>query len=548
MLLTASIAEKYMGSKLLFRDLVFSVQEDTKVGLIGRNGVGKSTLFGMLTGEDTDFLGSIERKKGLSIILTAQEHFLSEEVTTLDYILQHVPRYYELKEIIDTYPNHMGDDLEKIHTYSEALQEFGDNNYYTVEDEIVEALRQFDIDLDAALRPLISLSGGQKRFVELVKVGFSRADLILLDEPTNHLDYYGKALFLRWLKGVKTAVCIISHDRDVLKEVNAVIEVRDYQAFTYPGNYESYIKQNGTATVTQIGQYESALKRLETLHKQIQTARARKGAASDSRPKILEERLQREYDALEASLEKPSFWIDKGTTAELGKDVTERYDRYKARTITIGSAQKDKHVHQLLELHEVTAGYDKQLFPYVSFTLSHGDKLEIRGRNGAGKSTLLNTILSEVAGYATEAKMFHGSIKASGRLRVGVYEQEIDPKYLSMPLGRAVEQVYIAARQPLVGQTLNGILASYLFDPIRDKELLVKQLSGGQKARFQLIRMLSGNPNLLILDEPTNHLDLPSIEELEEALLQYHGALLYVSHDSYFLERMAGQVIHIGKA
>ena len=548
MLINASITEKYMGSKLLFRDLNFLVNENTKIGLIGRNGIGKSTLFGILTGEDTDFLGNIDRKKGTRIILTAQEHFLADNVTTLDYILQNVPGYYELKEIIDTYPDTMGDDMGKIHDYTEALQEFTDNNYFTVEDEIVESLRQFDIDLDGALRPITSLSGGQKRFVELVKVAFSKADLILLDEPTNHLDYHGKELFLRWLRGVRTAVCIISHDRDVLKEVNAIIEIRDYQAYTYPGNYESYIKQNGTSTVTQIGQYESALKRLDTLHKQIQTVRARKGAASDNRPKILEERLQREYDALAENLEKPSFWIDRDTSSELSKEESESYDKYKARTISIGTTQKDKHVHQLLELHEVAVGYDHQLFSRITFTLSHGDRLQIRGRNGAGKSTLLKSILHEVARQPSDATLFHGSMKASGRLRIGVYEQEIDEQYLTMPLAQAIEKVYAEARQHLTGQMINAILASYLFDPLRDRELLVKQLSGGQKARFQLIKMLCTTPNLLILDEPTNHLDLPSIEELEDALLQYHGAILYVSHDSYFLERMNGNTIQVGKA
>jgi len=548
MLLNALITEKYMGSKLLFKDLSFLLQENTKVGLIGRNGIGKSTLFGILSGEDHDFLGNVERKKGISIIATAQEHHDLGDVSSLEYVLRFVPNYHRLKEIVDTYPDTMGDDVEKIHLYSEALQEFTDHNYFTVEDEIAESLRQFDIDLDATLRPLSSLSGGQKRFVELVKVAFSGADLILLDEPTNHLDYYGKSLFIKWLKSQRTAMCIISHDRDVLKEVQAIVEIRDSQAFTYPGNYDAYIKQNGIGTVTQIGQYESSIKRLETLHKQIQVVRARKGAASDNRPKILEERLQREYDALEASLEKPSFWIDRDTAADLSKDVTESYERYKAKTISINASGKDSHRHQLLEVHQLGVGYDHQLFPSVSFTLSHGDRLQIRGRNGAGKSTLLKAIIAATSTAHTDVKTFHGFIKGGGKLRLGIYEQEISSQYLSMPLVRAIEKVYIAAGQTLVGQNLNSILAQYLFDPMRDRDLLVSQLSGGQKARFQLIKMLCNNPNLLILDEPTNHLDLPSIEELEDTLKEYHGAVIFVSHDSYFLEHLGGLVIQVGKA
>ena len=546
MLINATITEKHMGSKLLFRDLQFLIEENVKVGLIGRNGIGKSTLFGILSGDDTDFAGTIERKKGIRVVLTAQEHSAVEHLSALEYILQFVPDYHKLKDIIETYPDTMGEDLDKIHVYSEAIQEFSEYNYYTVEDEIVEGLRKFDISFEAAMRPLSRLSGGQKRFVELVKVGFSRADLILLDEPTNHLDYYGKELFLRWLRTLRTAVCIISHDRDVLKEVRSVIEIRDQHAFTYPGNYDAYIKQNGTATVTQIGQYESTLKRLETLHKQIQAARARKAGASDSRPKILEDRLQREYDALKESMEKPSFWIDRDTTAELGKDTAQSYERYKARSIRIATTEKDKYAHQLLEVEKLSVGYSKPLFSGIKFSLSHGGRLELRGRNGAGKSTLLKAIMAQVNNAPFDGTVFEGAIIGNGRLRVGVYEQEINSQYLTMPLGMAVRQVYMEAGVPLIEQQLNGILAAYLFEPTKDKELLVQQLSGGQKARFQLIRMLCQNPNLLILDEPTNHLDLPSIEELEDALLTYHGAIIYVSHDSYFTNRIGGDVIQIG--
>lgn len=549
MLISAAITEKHMGSKLLFRDLSFSVPEGAKIGLIGRNGIGKSTLFGLLSGEDTDYVGTMERKRGIRVIATAQEHAAVANLNPLEYVLHSVPRYQELKQIVATYPDTMGSDLDKIHVYTEALQEFTEAGYYTVEDEIVEALGRFSIDMEAALRPLGKLSGGQKRFMELVKVTFAKPDLILLDEPTNHLDYHGKALFLEWLKDVRTAVCVISHDRDVLKHVKTVIEIRDYRAFTFPGNYDAYIAQNGTATVTQIGQYESTLKRLETLHKQIQTARARKGSASDARPKILEERLQREYDALKATVEKPSFWIDRDTTAELGRGMAERYQRYKARTIRIGATASDRHAHKLLDVEELSVGYaDKRLFSGVSFALSHGDRLEIHGRNGAGKSTLIKAVLGAVAGASFTGTIFHGSITGSGKLRVGVYEQEIDPRFLSLTLGKAVEQLYAEYGKPLTNQEINALLADYLFDPIQDRELRLSQLSGGQKARFQLMRMLCASPNLLILDEPTNHLDLPSIEELEAALETYRGAIIYVSHDSYFSQRMGGAVLQIGKA
>ncbi len=547
MLITAAIEEKYMGSKLLFRDLNFNVQENSKIGLIGRNGAGKTTLFHLLTGEDADFSGVIERKRDLVVIATAQEHFLDEPYSTLDYVLKFVPDYYELQEKLETFPQTMGENIELIHEYTNALQTFTERGYYTVEEEIIEALKNFDIDSATAHRPLSSLSGGQKRFVELVKVRFSRAELILLDEPTNHLDYHGKELFIRWLRSIKVAVCIISHDRDVLHEVNTIAELKDSTIFVYPGEYQAYIRQNGDSTVTQIAQYEAATKRLAILKKQITAARVRQGQVGDNAPKILAERLTREYDALQTSLKKPSFWIDKDTVDLLSDKVTERYDRYKARSINLKAGIADRFEHQLLKVEKLSIGYEAPLFKEISFELAHGDRLQIKGRNGAGKSTLIRVLLASIAGKKSEATLFDGSIMANGKLRVGVYEQEVGSEYLHMPLGKAIENVHHTAGLSCTPQELKTLLARFLFDPMRDQSLTIDKLSGGQKARFQLIRMLCTNPNLLILDEPTNHLDLPSIEELEQTLIDFSGAILYVSHDSYFVEKMAGELRHIGK-
>ncbi len=545
--LKATIYEKQLGSKVLFRELSFMVHEGSKVGLIGRNGVGKSTLFRMLTGEDTDFTGAVDRKKDIRIVATAQEHFGVDELTPIEYVLASVPDYSDLKLILDTYPDTMGDDEKLINEYTEAVQTFSERDYYVVEDEIVTALGRFQIDLDMAFRPLKELSGGQKRFVELVRVAFARADLILLDEPTNHLDYHGKALFLNWLAGLRTAACIVSHDRDVLEQVDKIVEIRDFQAFTYPGNYERYIKQNGVQTVTAVEQYEAARKRLVTLHAQIQTANARKAGAADSKPRILADRLQREYDALEDSLEKPSFWIDRETTASLSKESAEQYNKYKARGIKLDMGTEDKILGKLLEVSKLEVGYDHSLFPPVSFTLEHKDRLMLRGRNGAGKSTLVRAIMAATSNTTFDGKIFGGTIMGGSKLRIGSYEQEVPESYLPMPLGEAIIAAYAKVDLVLTDQALRAVLSRYLFDPVRDKKLAIQHLSGGQKARFQLIQLFATNPNLLVLDEPTNHLDLPSIEELEDALLQYHGAIIYVSHDSHFIKRIGGIELQIGR-
>lgn len=547
MLITATIAEKHMGAKLLFRDLKFSIAERSKTGLIGRNGIGKSTLFGLLTGEDTDYQGQVERSKGLRIVATAQEHFRVDHLTPVEYVLTHAPDYYALKEIVDTYPDTMGQDMDKIQTYTEAVETFVARDYYTIEEDVVAALARLEIDLDAAFRPLGTLSGGQKRFVELVKLSFAQPDLILLDEPTNHLDYHGKALFLDWLRGLRVACCIISHDRDVLAEVDSIVEIRDYQAHTYPGNYDSYIRQNGTNTITEVNQYEAALKRLKVVHAQLQVANARKAGAGDSRPRILADRLQREYDRLKENLVKPSFWIDRQTTESLGKDTVESYEKYKAKTITIGTTAKDRYTRELVTVRNLSIGYTEPLFASLNFRIEHGDRLVLRGRNGAGKSTLVRSLLAAAQGTPPGVTIYAGEMAVHTGVRIGVYEQEIDPKYLDQPLGEAIATVYSEAGVFLDDRKLHGVLARYLFESTQDKQLPIRHLSGGQKARFQLIRMLCNEPNLLILDEPTNHLDLPSIEELENALVAFPGAVICISHDGHFIDRIGGETIQVGR-
>ncbi len=179
--------------------------------------------------------------------------------------------------------------------------------------------------------------------------------------------------------------------------------------------------------------------------------------------------------------------------------------------------------------------------------MGSGERVQIRGRNGAGKSTLLKTIIATTRAQELPAKSFSGFIEFDHRLRLGVYEQEIEAEFMDVPLGDAVIQVYRKLNIDINHEKVARILSQYLFHPTGDARLMINQLSGGQKARFQLIRMFAHEPNILILDEPTNHLDLPSIEELEKYLVNYQGAILYVSHDSYFTDKLGGKTIQIGR-
>jgi len=549
MLLTTDIEEKSIGTKHLFAGLKLHVEAGEKIAIIGRNGVGKTTLFRMLTGEDKDFAGNIATQPGARIIATTQEHSGVGDLSVIDYILGRLPEYAQLKHIIDTYPETMGENVRKITQYSEALERFGTLDYYTVEDRILQSLEAYQLG-DTLDRPMHSLSGGQKRLVELVVVEHADADLALIDEPTNHMDYVAKAAFLAWFKAVQRAVVVISHDRDVLEQVTRIIEIKDGGAQTYKGNYQAYLTQNVQTAATQMHDYATAQATLENLHKQIMQARAKKpswsGTADQKNPfVVMERRLQKQYDEIKAKMVEPNFWIDRESAATLNKKISDNYDKFKARNIRLHKTSAGERERELLRVEQIQLGYDGQpLFTPVDMILRHGDRLHLIGRNGAGKSTLVRAI-ADAAQETRAHTWLGGSIFVDKGLRLSVYEQEAGPELLGLPLHGAIAHIYDTLGLPSSHEVVMRTMGNYLFNPYADAETRVADLSGGQKARLQIIRMLAPDPNLLILDEPTNHLDLPSIEELEDALKQYHGALLYISHDSHFAEHLGGEALHL---
>ncbi len=543
MIADITITEKSFGPKSLMNAVKFSVQDGEKVGIIGRNGAGKSTLFGILAGMDKDFTGDVIYRRGTVVVATQQEHHGVGNVTVLQYVLAGLPEYAELSHIIETYPLTMGDDMRKIDAYSDALQRFDDKGFYQIEEQIERELDNFQLN-GIAHQEFSTLSGGQKRLVEVVKIMHSQAQLALIDEPTNHMDYVAKAQFVDWLESAREAVLVITHDRDVLRQVDRIVELKDGATISFKGNYDAYLKQNSVMTGTQMNDFEMIEKRIANLKvKVLDYQRLKEKSRNPStiqKFKRLEETSRKELAELEQK-EKPTFWIDKESVANLNYKTASQYDKFKARNVRIDlRSEESRSKHLLVKIRDLSLGYTAPLFDKVSVDLREGEALEIRGRNGAGKTTLIKALLGD-----TTATRFDGEIDLDSHVRVGIYEQEVSPTYFALPLEEAIERLYLDRGLPISTTKIRSLMHSYLFTE-GDGKVPIERLSGGQKARFQLIAMLANDPQLLILDEPTNHLDLPSIEEMELALKKYAGAVIYVSHDGYFREAMGGEVLKIG--
>lgn len=540
MLLEVKNLSKSMGAKTLFQDVTFTVVPGEKIALIGRNGYGKTTLLKILSGEDHDYDGLITTRKGLHITLTKQEHIQDIQQTPLQYILKNARHYFEYKKILEDYE-------AGVHTntnhYLEILEYFSEKRYFHLEEAVLSTLADFNISNESAQSPLANLSGGEKRYVEMTRMMFSQSDFLLIDEPTNHMDYQGKKRFIDWMRSIPQTVFVVTHDRDVLKHVDKIIELKNQRIDIYKGNYGHYIAQNTNQTLSSVKLYSDQLNRLQEAKRRVEWGLQMR---AKSKPwKIRYDKWLREYEAIKAETSKPSFWIDQNSVEALDEKVVDSYHKFKEKNIKITvDGQNDRSI-QLIKIRNLAVGYEDPVFSQLHLNVKGAERVFIKGKNGAGKSTLVKTILSLAKQQEPKALILEGEIELLEDLRIGEYQQEISEHYLSMHLDEAIRACYKEKKVPIEEKQVKSLLAQYLFDPILDAQQKISNLSGGQKARFQLIKMFVGQPNLLILDEPTNHLDLPSIEELENALARYQGAILYITHDTYFIKAMGGKVIEL---
>ncbi|MCH6269586.1 ABC-F family ATP-binding cassette domain-containing protein [Neobacillus citreus] len=513
-LLQVNQLQKYYGAELILSNIKLELQSRDRVALVGRNGAGKSTLLKIIAGEMCYDGGEIIKPKDATIGYLAQntglESHLSiwEEMLTVFEHLQAMEKSLRKLEEQMANPAVFGDPgkYEKVlKEYDELQVQFKEQGGYQYEADIRSVLHGLNFS-DTTLM-ISSLSGGQKTRLALGKLLLTRPDILILDEPTNHLDIETLSWLEQYLQGYAGAILIVSHDRYFLdKVVTEVYELSRRQIQRFTGNYSSYLDQKAANYERDMKVYEKQQEEIAALKDFIQRniARATTTKRAQSRRKKLEkiEIMDRPLgDEKSASF---SFEIEK----QSGNDV--------------------------LTVDSLAVGYDgEKVSKDISFRVYKGDSIALVGPNGIGKSTLLKTIIKKLPALA-------GTIQYGTNLSIGYYDQEQANLTSNKRVLNELWDEY-----PLKPEKeIRTVLGNFLFsgdDVLKN----VLSLSGGEKARLALAKLMLEKANLLILDEPTNHLDLDSKEVLENALIDYPGTILFVSHDRYFINRIATKVLEL---
>ena len=508
---------KQFGGQLVLNDVSVEFSTGHVVGLVGPNGAGKTTLFKLITGQLAPDLGTVTLSKGLEVGYLPQEPDVAEGQTLHDEVLSVFADVLALEQKLQGISEQMaaqpaGPALDELmQQYDRTTARFEAAGGYTYEQRLGEILGGLGFSQADYKLPMAALSGGQKCRAALAKLLLQESQFLLLDEPTNHLDIDAVRWLEKFLAGHHGGAVIVSHDRYLLDRLaERIVEVEGARLRSFPGNYTNYVQTKAVRQLTQDRQFVNdrafIQKEREFIAKHMGKQRT---AEAKGRLKRLERRLAAGEFTLERTSQREKIKIRFG---EADRQVT---------------AGKD-----VLSVRGLSKAYgEKRLFTDLSLTVPAGSRLGITGPNGTGKTTLLKIVLGQVRADAGE---FDLDVKAS----VGYYAQEateLDPN-------RTVVQEILTVRQEWLESHARSYAARFLFrgeDPFKR----VSQLSGGEQSRVRLMKIILANPNLLILDEPTNHLDIASREVLEEALLEFPGTIIAVSHDRYFLDRICDHLL-----
>ena len=514
MILACNNITKHFGEKEILNGISFHVNENEKTAIVGINGAGKSTLFKIIVGELSADTGDVILAKGATYGYLSQHQDLTSEHTIYEELLSTKAELLRMEETIRSLEQEMkhtkDEALEQmLSTYSRLNHEFESQNGYAYRSEVVGILKGLGFEEAEFQKQVNTLSGGQKTRIALGKLLLRKPDLILLDEPTNHLDMNSIAWLETFLATYKGAVVVIAHDRYFLdKVVTKVVELDHTKAQTFTGNYSVYAEKKAKQREEQIRHYfnqQQEIKHQEEVIAKLRSFNREKSIKrAESREKMLEK-----IDRLEKPQEESSKM-----NIQLEPSITSGND--------------------VLTVTDLAKSFGPQtLFTNLSFEIKRGEKVAIIGNNGTGKTTILKII----NGIVTPDK---GELKTGVKVHIAYYDQEHQVLHPEKTLFSELQDTY-----PFMNNTkIRNTLAAFLFTG-DDVFKQIKDISGGERGRVSLAKLMLSESNFLILDEPTNHLDIMSKEILENAIKNYTGTVLYVSHDRYFINKTATKILDL---
>ena len=501
--------EKQFGANTLFKNVNFSIDSNARIGLIGPNGVGKTTLLKIMTGEEEATHGDFTINKNIDVGYIAQENDLNENKTIWDEMLSVFTPIINMGKKIRDLQEEMSANPQKkdlLKQYDQLQYSFEQQGGYTYQADIKSILNGFNFPEATWTKNVGSLSGGEKTRLSFVKLLLRKPPLLLLDEPTNYLDLDTLDWLESYLKNYSGAILVVSHDQYFLDDLaTQIFELQFGKLTVFKGNYSAYVAERQLRDRQQEEAYEKQQEKIKKDEEFIQKniVRAKTTKRAQSRRKQLEK-----MERISPPKHKNKVRINFQSERPSGKEV--------------------------LILRDLTIGYPtKTMVHGISLQINKGDRVAVIGQNGIGKSTLLKTVMKEL-------KPKKGSIKYGASLDIGYYDQELQ----GLDPGKTVIDTVWDRHKTMPEKDVRSILASFLFTA-KDIDKTVGQLSGGQKARLTLTVLSLEHNNFLLMDEPTNHLDLEAKEVLEQALQNYDGTLLFVSHDRYFINQLANKIVEI---
>lgn len=500
----SNISKSFHG-KILYEDVSLQINRGDRIALIGSNGSGKSTLFGLILGNIEPDAGKVILERGVSVGFLPQESAPAGDETVLELATEITPEITALRRRMDEAEKHELTDTDEYHNDVTRFDDLGGYQAGPKAKRILSGLGFKDSDFD---RPAKELSGGWVMRAHLARLLVMEPDLLMLDEPTNHLDLETLIWFKNHLKNHPSSLLLISHDRDFMNGlIGTIADLRNKTLKRYPGNYDQYLTQKASEEENQLASHLKQQREIERLQRFADRFRAKASKASQAQSKLKQIERMDKIEAPQAEEKKIKFRfpqpVRSGLTAIKLKNINHAYG-------------------------------ENVIYRGMNFEAEREQRIVLVGPNGAGKSTLLK-ILAGVLEFQS------GNREPGHNVRSGYFSQY---RTEMMNVKNTVLAEAMSIEKPVPEQMARTVLGGFLF---RDDDVFkqVGVLSGGEKTRLGLVKMLLDPPNLLLMDEPTTHLDIASIDALTQALEQYTGTLIFISHDVYFIRSVANHVVHV---